>query len=592
MLDLRSPGAATSAALPDGPTPSLSLVIPAFDEEWRLPGLFAALEAGVDFDRTEIVIVDDGSSDATAEVAAAFVEGLPFGVVHRLGSNHGKGRAVREGVRRARGDIIAFMDADSATEVGCVEGLVDALKTHDVAVGSRAHADSVVANARLSRAVMGQAFNGVVRSLTGLSLRDTQCGFKAFRAPVAHLLFEMSTVDGFAFDVEVLALADRLGFSIGEVPVRWRHVEGSKIRHLFDPLTMTWDSVRAVKLPRHRHVHAVRLAGHSEEELQAAIGTLCIPLLVSPGPDFTDIIVPQGGEAHLQLTLAHLRARGLRGDAIVHDTVELLKKRPPMFALRPNAADTGGDTAADPLERGSATRDAARRMLRRGKYLMGHHPATLPVLLRMTPTGTSRQIGPDTDLVVEGFPRSGNTFASFAVRQAAGPDVEVVSHVHHPNQVKLAVQRGLPTVLVIREPLGALASYLIAGPHGRPRGVLREYIGYHRELIPYVPDLLVVDFDQITVDMGEVTDQINERFGTTIPRFEHDEANVAAVYEAIEAYHDEVHGGDEGIMARPSVRRGDLNASHRAELTSDRHRALLEEANGVYRQVRRAAGLA
>jgi hypothetical protein len=233
------------------------------------------------------------------------------------------------------------------------------------------------------------------------------------------------------------------------------------------------------------------------------------------------------------------------------------------------------------IERRNEWRDALRRGLRRGKYAMGHHPVTLPILLRLTPEGRSRAIDEETDVVVEGFPRSGNTFATFALRHA-DRHLRVVSHVHHPNQVVLAVRRGLPTILVVREPVPTLASYLIAGPHGRARGVLEEYVAYHRELLPYLPDVLVVDFAQLSTDMGLVIDRLNARYGTSITRFEHTREEEAAVFASVEQFHLSVHGVNEGLVPRPSQDRRDANERHRAELRSPALSPLLREAEEVH----------
>ena len=155
---------------------------------------------------------------------------------------------------------------------------------------------------------------------------------------------------------------------------------------------------------------------------------------------------------------------------------------------------------------------AARRLLRRGKYMLGHDPMFLPILLRLTPMGTSRRIGESTDLVVEGFPRAGNTFVVYALQSASGNRLQVASHVHHPSQVKLAVARQIPTVLVVREPIATLSSYLTYAQHGRPSGVLKEYVSYHQELVPYADRLLVCDFEESTSDMSSVIARINLRY--------------------------------------------------------------------------------
>jgi glycosyltransferase involved in cell wall biosynthesis len=191
----------------------------------------------------ELIVVDDGSEDDTAEVAAACLSSLPAAKVVRLKLNSGKGAAVRTGVAHARGRSIVFMDADLATDLGDLPVLLDALETADVAIGSRVMAGATVDGATSTRARMGRTFNRLARVVTRLDLRDTQCGFKAFRAPVAQLLFHLGVVDGFAFDVEILALARRMGYRVAEIPVHWHAVAGSRVDVVRDPARMLRDVV-------------------------------------------------------------------------------------------------------------------------------------------------------------------------------------------------------------------------------------------------------------------------------------------------------------------------------------------------------------
>ena len=145
----------------------------------------------------------------------------------------------------ARGEFTAYMDADMAIDPRAIPTLVNGLRTTDLVIGSRALADSMVESTYAVRSVMGQLFNRLVTTGTGLGLQDTQCGFKAFRTPVARLLFHLVRIDRFAFDVEILARAQRLGLSIAEVPVQWRHVAGSTVHPLHDSVTMLTDVWRS-----------------------------------------------------------------------------------------------------------------------------------------------------------------------------------------------------------------------------------------------------------------------------------------------------------------------------------------------------------
>jgi hypothetical protein len=227
---------------------------------------------------------------------------------------------------------------------------------------------------------------------------------------------------------------------------------------------------------------------------------------------------------------------------------------------------------------------AGRRLLRRGKYMVGHDPAFLPILLRLTPMGISRRIGADTDLVVEGFPRAGNTFVVYALQSAAGGRLQVSSHVHHPSQVKLAVARQIPTVLVVREPIATLSSYLTYAQHGRPAGVLKEYISYHEELVPYADRLLLCDFEESTVDMSSVIARINQRFSMKIPSFDQSPANVELIFAKIARQHGVLHPklDPDRVAPRPTAARREISEHYRRELLHPRYASLCEEAITIY----------
>jgi glycosyltransferase involved in cell wall biosynthesis len=222
--------------------------------------------------RAELIVVDDGSEDGTAEVAAAHLAGLPGAKIVRLALNSGKGAAVRAGVAHSRGQSIVFMDADLATDLNDLPALLEALETSDVAIGSRGLPGSTVDGATTARARMGRTFNRLARAVTGLNLRDTQCGFKAFRAPVAQLLFHLGIVDGFAFDVEILALARRMGYRVAEVPVHWQAIEDSRVDVMRDPARMVRDLVLTQARWRRTRILAVlrALEGDGAVELLRA----------------------------------------------------------------------------------------------------------------------------------------------------------------------------------------------------------------------------------------------------------------------------------------------------------------------------------
>jgi hypothetical protein len=241
------------AARPDSAPTSeltLSLVIPCFNEAERLEDGVARLRVALDAGAivpttTEFVVVDDGSSDATTAVARALFSPFPHVRLVRLPRNVGKGGAVRAGVAVASAPIIAFADADMAIDPAQTPQFVGNLATADVAIGSRAASGASVDRSSLHRSLMNRTFNALVNVLTGVGLADTQCGFKAFRAPVAKLLFHCSITERFAFDVEVLSLARKFGLVITEVPVHWLRVPGSQIRPWTDARSMAGDVYRA-----------------------------------------------------------------------------------------------------------------------------------------------------------------------------------------------------------------------------------------------------------------------------------------------------------------------------------------------------------
>jgi dolichyl-phosphate beta-glucosyltransferase len=212
----------------------LSVVIPAYNEAHRLPPFLAAVRNHLQSryqDRYEAIVVDDGSSDSLADALSQVVAEWPNfrSLQHAL--NQGKGAAVRTGVLAAKGRLVLFADADGATPIDEERRLAEAIHAGaDVAVGSRLAAASDVRRLRRwSRGLAGRLFAVVVRRLLRLSVRDTQCGFKMFRAEAAQRLFSMAREPRYLFDVEVLALASRLGYRIAEVPINWQEIPGGHL---------------------------------------------------------------------------------------------------------------------------------------------------------------------------------------------------------------------------------------------------------------------------------------------------------------------------------------------------------------------------
>lgn len=229
--------------------PDLSIVLPAFNEAARLPISIPVLadHLATRYGRTEVILVDDGSTDGTVRVATDLLDKIPDAGVLKLGRHAGKGAAVRAGVARATGHQIVFMDADLATDLDHLDPLLATLDDVHVAVGSRSAPGAVTSGVTPSSDAAHRAFNQVARSATGLAIADFQCGFKAFRAPAGKLLFHLLTERGYAFDVELLALADRIGYSMRELPVHWQAVRGSHVRIVVDSARMTMQVMRIAR---------------------------------------------------------------------------------------------------------------------------------------------------------------------------------------------------------------------------------------------------------------------------------------------------------------------------------------------------------
>jgi dolichyl-phosphate beta-glucosyltransferase len=228
--------------------PRLSVVIPAYNEEERLPRTLRTVDAYLEAERldSEIVVVDDGSRDRTAQIAREFVPAAGRIRVICNERNLGKGASSARGVKAAAGDLILLTDADLSTPIHEVSRLKAAIgEEYGIAVGSRALPDSRIVNPQpLYRRFMGRFFNGLVRLVAVPGIRDTQCGFKLFTREAALAIFGELTIFGFGFDVEILYLARKKGIRIVEVPVEWHNAPGSKVSPLQDSVRMCLDLVR------------------------------------------------------------------------------------------------------------------------------------------------------------------------------------------------------------------------------------------------------------------------------------------------------------------------------------------------------------
>lgn len=235
--------------------PTLSIVIPAYNEERRLPNTIQDLRSFFGrFGNVEIIIVIEKSTDRTVELAHQAAAGDPHIRIVANEVQRGKGYAVKTGMLQAKGDIVFFMDADLSTPLAEVISFLSEFQSNpdvDILIGSRAEAKSqVIKKQSWVRRNLGRGFNRFVQIFGVAGIKDTQCGFKAFRHHAVEPVFSRQTLNGFAFDVELLVLAQLMGFKIGTIPVRWVNSPNSKVRIWIDPIKMFIDLVRIKRLAR------------------------------------------------------------------------------------------------------------------------------------------------------------------------------------------------------------------------------------------------------------------------------------------------------------------------------------------------------
>jgi dolichyl-phosphate beta-glucosyltransferase len=226
----------------------LSIVVPAYNEAGRLPGSLRRMREHFDAagEEYEVIVVDDGSSDDTSRTTAELATTWPQLRLIAFERNRGKGAAVREGMLDAKGEHRLFSDADLSTPLEELPKLREKLQGNTtVAIASRALADSEIeVHQQKRREMMGRTYNKLLRLLVLRGIHDSQCGFKVFTAEAAVACFEPLQTMRFGFDAEVLVRAQAHGWRIAEVPVRWRHVEASRVNSVRDSSRMLWDLLR------------------------------------------------------------------------------------------------------------------------------------------------------------------------------------------------------------------------------------------------------------------------------------------------------------------------------------------------------------
>ncbi len=232
-------------------TPQLSIVIPAYNESARIERTLQRVMECIDgrgWD-AEVLVVDDGSKDATVEIVRGWMERERRIYLVQNDGNRGKGYSVRNGLLQASGDVVMFTDADLSAPMEEAERLMAAIaEGADVAIGSRwMDRARQTLHQPLYRRFFGRCFNWVTRTVMGLPFKDTQCGFKAFRRPAAQVIFRLQRIERWGFDPEILFIARKLGYNIREVAVTWGHDDRSRMSYLRDGMKML-EEIAAIRI--------------------------------------------------------------------------------------------------------------------------------------------------------------------------------------------------------------------------------------------------------------------------------------------------------------------------------------------------------
>lgn len=216
------------------------------------------------------------------------------------------------------------------------------------------------------------------------------------------------------------------------------------------------------------------------------------------------------------------------------------------------------------------------------------YPTIYLLLCRVRPKTRPITVSEDTELVIEGYPRSANTFAVAAFTFAQGRSVKIARHLHAPAQVIAAVKKGIPTIVLIRRPRDAVLSVLVRAPHISVKQALKDYILFYRTILPFKDRYVVGRFEEVASDFGRIVCQLNARFGTNFKPFEHTKENLEKVFQIIEEMDKQDTGlsqVQEETVARPSVKREKLKKMAEEKLKGPKAQQLLLEAERVYYMV-------
>lgn len=224
----------------------LSLVIPVFNEEKRLPKNLPQIIKYLKKQNYswEIIVINDGSIDRTEDIAKKLLKNIAHQLVG-YADNKGKGAAVKTGILLAKGKYIVFTDIDLSTPISELPKILQALKTHEIAIGVRRHPQSqVIRHQPFLREFLGQIFTKLTNYLVAPGIYDVTCGFKGFQKEAAYRLFRKSTIEGWAFDAEIIFLARKNKYRIAQIPVTWRNDPATRVKMLHDGLQSFFDLIK------------------------------------------------------------------------------------------------------------------------------------------------------------------------------------------------------------------------------------------------------------------------------------------------------------------------------------------------------------